>query len=116
MSDLMFALVGRITLKAGMDKMKTPYDMVMKSLLQHLDFNKVETTKNLLRDVDFRHMLNEPLALSIPQWWKAFHAKFSIYWNEPEEIYLNKNNIIPTTTTTPTISPHHHQQHQTTAF
>lgn len=115
-SDLVFALVGRITLGAGVDKMKTPYDMVVKSLLQHLGFNKVEATKNLLRDVGFRHMLGEPLALGVPQWWKAFHAKFSIYWNEPEEVYLDEDDVIPTTATAPAVSPRRRQRRRAAAF
>jgi hypothetical protein len=29
------------------------------------------------------------LALSVPQWWRAFQAKFRIYWQDPEPVYLN---------------------------
>ncbi len=88
-SDLVFSLVGRIDLGAGVDKMKAPYDTVVKALLQHLGFNKIDSTKPLMRDVAFRHLLGEPLALGVPQWWKAFQAQFAIYWEEPEEVYLD---------------------------
>ena len=115
-SDLVFALVGRITLGAGVDKMKTPYDMVVKSLLQHLGLNKVESTKALMRDVGFRHMLGEPLALGVPQWWKAFRAKFSIYWKEPEEVYLKDDDLAPTPTVVPIVSPRRRQRRRAAAF
>jgi hypothetical protein len=87
-SDLVFSLVGRIDISAGIDKMKMPYDAVVKALLQRLGFHKIESTKPLLRDVAFRHLLGEPLALGVPQWWRAFQAKFSIYWKEPDEVYI----------------------------
>ncbi len=115
-SDLVFALVGRIALGAGVDKMKTPYDMVVKSLLQHLGLNKIESTKSLMRDVGFRHMLGEPLALGVPQWWKAFHAKFSIYWKEPEEVYLDDDDVVPAPVTTPVVTPRRRQRRRAAAF
>jgi hypothetical protein len=115
-SDLVFALVGRITLGAGIDKMKTPYDLVVKSLLQHLGFGKVESTKKLLRDVGFRHMLGEPLARGIPQWWKAFHTHFSIYWEEPEEVYLDDDELIPETVAAPNSSPRRRLRKRAAAF
>lgn len=115
-SDLVFALVGRISLGAGVDKMKTPYDMVVKSLLQHLGLNKVESTKTLMRDVGFRHMLGEPLALGVPQWWKAFHAKFSIYWKEPEEVYIEDDDLVPAPVAAPAISPRRRQRRRAAAF
>ena len=115
-SDLVFALVGRITMGAGVDKMKTPYDMVVKSLLQHLGLNKVESTKSLMRDVGFRHMLGEPLALGVPQWWKAFHAKFSIYWKEPEEVYLDDDDVIPAPVAAPVAPTRRRQRRRAAAF
>lgn len=85
-SDLVFTLLGRIDLGSGMEKMKAPYDKVVKVLLHHIGIHKIESTRELMRDKGFRHLLGEPLAVGVPQWWKAFQAKFSIYWDEPEEM------------------------------
>ena len=51
-----------------------------------MGINKIEATKSPMRDKAFRHLLGEPLATGVPQWWKAFHSKFSLYWEEPEEM------------------------------
>lgn len=85
-SDLVFLILGRIELNTGLDLMKTPHDEVVKSILQQIGLNKIEATKGLMGDKGFRHMLGEPLALGVPQWWRSFHAKFSLYWDEPEEM------------------------------
>jgi hypothetical protein len=88
-SDLVFHMIGRIELGAGLERMKTPYDKVVKAVLQHIGVHRIEATRQLMRDVGFRHLLGEPLALSVPQWWRAFQAKFRIYWQDPEPVYLN---------------------------
>jgi hypothetical protein len=85
-SDLVFLMLSRIDLGAGVDLMKAPYDKVVKSILQQIGLHKIETTKELMRDKAFRHLLGEPLALGVPQWWKAFQAKFRLYWTPPEEM------------------------------
>ena len=58
----------------------------MKTILQHIGINKIETTRSLMRDKGFRHLLGEPLATGVPQWWRAFQAKFTLYWATPEEM------------------------------
>jgi len=85
-SDLVFLLIGRIDLGSGVDLMKTPYDKVVKTLLQQIGVNQIESTRGLMRDKAFRHLLGEPLAVGVPHWWRAFRAKFTIYWEEPEEM------------------------------
>lgn len=85
-SDLVFIMLGRIGLGSGVDLMKTPYDMIVKTILQRLGLDKIEATQALMRDKGFRHQLGEPLAVGVPQWWRDFHGKFSIYWEEPEEM------------------------------
>lgn len=85
-SDLVFLILGRIDLNTGVEHMKAPYDKVVKSILQQIGLNKIDATKGLMADKAFRHMLGEPLALGVPQWWKAFQAKFSLYWEAPEEM------------------------------
>ncbi len=87
-SDLVFFILGKIELGAGVDLMKAPYDVVVKAILQHLGVDKVESTSVLLRDKALRHLLGEPLALGVPQWWKAFQKQFTLYWPEPEETPL----------------------------
>lgn len=87
-SDLVFLMLGRIDLGAGMDRMKAPYDKAVKTVLQVMGVGKIAATRALLGDVALRHMLGEPLALGVPQWWKDFHAQFQVYWNAPEEVYL----------------------------
>ena len=85
-SDLVFLMLGRIELNTGITQMKTPYDKVVKTILQHIGINKIETTRSLMRDKGFRHLLGEPLATGVPQWWRAFQAKFTLYWATPEEM------------------------------
>ncbi len=85
-SDLVFFMLGRIGLGSGVDLMKTPYDKVVKTILQHIGIDECEATQALMRDKGFRHLLGEPLAVGVPQWWKAFHGKFRLYWEEPEEM------------------------------
>lgn len=85
-SDLVFYIMGRIELGAGVERMKAPYDKVVKALLQHIGVHKIESTSVLLRDKALRHLLGEPLALGVPQWWKAFQAQFQLYWPPVEEL------------------------------
>ena len=85
-SDLVFVMLGRIDLNTGLDLMKTPYDKVVKTILQTIGVHKIEATQGLMRDKGFRHLLGEPLAVGVPQWWRAFHTKFTLYWEEPEEM------------------------------
>jgi hypothetical protein len=40
--------------------------------------DKAEPTKHLMRDIYYRHNLGEPLALGVPQWWKAFAERFEL--------------------------------------
>ncbi len=95
-SDLLFKLIGRIDLGAGIDKMKTPYDVVVKTLLQEIGVSQIENTRLLMSDVGFRHMLGEPLAMSVPQWWKAFQTRFTIYWTPPEDTEIDDQAYQPT--------------------
>jgi hypothetical protein len=83
-SDLVFDILGQIELGSGVDRMKMPHDKVVKAILQHMGFKKNDFTRELLFDVGFRHSLGEPLALHVPQWWKAFREQFIIHWPEPE--------------------------------
>jgi hypothetical protein len=85
-SDLVFLMLSRIDLNTGVDLMKTPYDNVVKTILQQIGIHKIEATQDLMRDKGFRHLLGEPLAVGVPQWWRSFHEKFSLYWDEPEEM------------------------------
>ena len=96
-SDLVFLMLGRIDLGAGMERMKAPYDKAVKTVLQHLGIGKIAATRKLLGDVGLRHMLGEPLALGVPQWWKAFQVKFRIYWSEPEPVYMEEDEVGPVT-------------------
>lgn len=82
-SDLVFYILGRIELGAGIDRMKAPHDKVVKGLLQHIGVQKISTTQSLLSDKALRHLLGEPLALGVPHWWKAFHSQFTLYWPPP---------------------------------
>ena len=84
MSDLVFDILGRIELGAGVDRMKTPHDKVVKAILEHMGLKKDDFTRELMTDVGFRHLMGEPLALHVPQWWKAFHGQFTIHWPDPE--------------------------------
>ena len=94
-SDLVFLMLGRIDLGAGMERMKAPYDKAVKTVLQQIGIGKIASTRKLLGDVALRHMLGEPLALGVPQWWKSFQAQFKIYWNEPEPEYLEDDELVP---------------------
>jgi hypothetical protein len=85
-SDLVFLMLSRLTLGAGDDQQKAPYDKVVKILLQQIGIHKIDATKGLMRDKGFRHLLGEPLATGVPQWWKSFQSKFTLYWAEPEEM------------------------------
>jgi len=82
-------MIGRIDLGSGMERMKAPYDKVVKLILQQVGVHRIEATKPLMRDKGFRHLLGEPLALNVPQWWRAFQTKFRITWKEPEPVYLS---------------------------
>jgi len=85
-SDLVFLILGRLALDTGDNLQKAPYDTIVKILLQQIGIHKVESTKSLMRDKGFRHLLGEPLATGVPQWWRSFQAKFTLYWAEPEEM------------------------------
>lgn len=84
-SDLVFFILGKIELGAGVDRMKVPHDKVVKAILLHMGIHKIEATQPLMSDKALRHALGEPLALGVPQWWKAFHAQFNLYWSSPDE-------------------------------
>ena len=86
LSDLVFTMLGRIDLATGIDLMKTSHDKVVKTILQQIGLDKIDATRGLMHDKAFRHLLGEPLAVGVPQWWKAFQSKFSLYWEEPEEM------------------------------
>ncbi len=94
-SDLVFLMLGRIDLGAGMERMKAPYDKAVKTVLQQIGVGRIPATRRLLGDVGLRHMLGEPLALGVPQWWKSFKAQFKIYWTEPEPVYLEDHDVVP---------------------
>ena len=96
-SDLVFLMIGRIDMGAGMERMKAPYDKAVKTILQQMGVTKIAAARGLLGDVALRHMLGEPLALGVPQWWKAFQAQFRIYWNEPEPVYMDEYEVAPAT-------------------
>ncbi|MCC6914258.1 MAG: hypothetical protein IT566_11195 [Rhodospirillaceae bacterium] len=84
-SDLVFYIMGKIELGSGVDRMKAPHDKVVKAILHHIGVDKVESTRALMRDKALRHQLGEPLAVGIPQWWKAFQTQFRLYWPTAEE-------------------------------
>ncbi len=84
-SDLVFYIMGKIELGSGVARMKAPHDKVVKAILHHIGVDKIESTRVLLRDKALRHQLGEPLAVGIPQWWKAFQTQFRLYWPTPEE-------------------------------
>lgn len=90
-SDLVFYIMGRIELGSGLERMKAPYDMVVKSILQQMGVHEVENTRALLSDKALRHSLGEPLALGVPQWWKAFRSQFTLHWPTQEEIEAEKS-------------------------
>ncbi|MBY0511528.1 MAG: hypothetical protein K2P94_15420 [Rhodospirillaceae bacterium] len=77
-SDFAFFIISRIELVGGIDKSKMPYDQVVKVILQRLGVDKIEATQHLMTQTLYRHTLGEPLALGVPQWWKAFRAKYSL--------------------------------------
>lgn len=77
-SDTAFFIISRLELVAGIDNQKMPYDQVVKAILQRLGIDKIEATHHLMTDTLYRHTLGEPLALNVPQWWKAFRSKYSL--------------------------------------
>ena len=77
-SDVAFFMISRVEIAADIDKQKTPHDQVMKVILQRLGIHKVEATKHLMDDLLYRHTLGEPLALGVPEWWRAFKRKYVI--------------------------------------
>jgi hypothetical protein len=91
-SDLAFFIISRIELVAGIDKQKMPYDQVVKVILQRLGIDKIEATRHLMTETLYRHTLGEPLALGVPQWWKAFRSKYSLTGDDiahaPKEIRI----------------------------
>lgn len=96
-SDLTFFIISRIELVAGIDKSKMPYDQVIKVILQRLGVDKIEATRHLMTHTLYRHTLGEPLALGVPQWWKAFRAKYSISAEDivhaPKEIRIEPPKV-----------------------
>ena len=84
-SDLVFEILGKIELGSGVAQMKAPYDKVVKAILQQMGVHEIESTRAMMRDKALRHLLGEPLALGVPQWWKSFRGQFQIYWPTPEE-------------------------------
>ena len=85
-SDLVFYIMGRIELGSGLERMKAPYDKVVKAILQQMGVHEIESTRALMNDKALRHSLGEPLALGVPQWWKAFRSQFTLYWPTQEEL------------------------------
>jgi hypothetical protein len=88
-SDLVFQLINRIEVSAAIDSQKMPYDQVAKALLQRMGIDRIEATRHLMDDFLYRHTLGEPLALGVPQWWKAFRGKYALEQSErpaPAEI------------------------------
>jgi hypothetical protein len=85
-SDLVFKMIGRVDLNAEYDPSKAPYDKIVKTILQQMGVHKNALTRPLMNDKGYRHLLGEPLAVGVPHWWRDFHSKFSIYWDEPEEM------------------------------
>ncbi len=77
-SDLVFQLVNKVEIAASIDSQKMPYDQVAKALLQRLSIDRIEATKHLMDDFLYRHTLGEPLALGVPQWWRAFRDKYAL--------------------------------------
>lgn len=77
-SDLVFLIVSRIEMATSIDKSKMPHDQVVKVILGRLGIDKIEATAHLMTNTLYRHTLGEPLALGVPQWWKAFKAKYSL--------------------------------------
>lgn len=104
-SDLVFLILGRIELGAGIDRMKAPHDKVVKAILQHLGVHKIESTSELMRDKALRHLLGEPLATGIPQWWKAFQAQFRLHWPTPEERDAERPPEVESAATVAVVTP-----------
>jgi hypothetical protein len=84
-SDLVFYILGKVELGSGVQHAKAPHDKVVKAILQQMGVHEIESTSVLMRDKALRHILGEPLALGVPQWWKAFQMQFRLYWPTPEE-------------------------------
>jgi hypothetical protein len=77
-SDLVFFIIGRIDIATGVDKLKMPYDQVVKAILQRIGVDKVEATGHLMTQALYRHTLGEPLALGVPHWWSTFRKKYAL--------------------------------------
>jgi hypothetical protein len=85
MSEMVFAVIGRIAVSQGPAFQKKPYDIAVKSVLQQLGFDKSQGTAQFLNDHGFRHALGEPLAVGFRNWWAAFQGQFELYLPpEPE--------------------------------
>jgi hypothetical protein len=84
-SDLVFYILGKIELGSGVQHTKAPHDKAVKEILRQMGVHEIESTSVLMRDKALRHILGEPLALGVPQWWKAFQAQFRLYWPTAEE-------------------------------
>jgi hypothetical protein len=115
-SDLVFLTISRIDLGTGNDRMKTPYDKAVKTILQQIGMDRIDAASDLINDAGFRHLLGEPLALGVPQWWRAFHSQFSIYWNEPEPVYMDNDNVVPAAAQPVASSPRRRGRRRAVAF
>lgn len=80
-SDLVFLLINKVEI-TSVDSQAMPYDQIAKALLQRMGIDRVEATRHLMDDFLYRHTLGEPLALGVPQWWKAFQAKYTLEQGE----------------------------------
>ena len=77
-SDLVFFIVGRIETAAATDSQKKSYDQVVKVILQRIGLDTIEATAHLMTQALYRHVLGEPLARGVPNWWSTFHAKYAL--------------------------------------
>ena len=107
-SDLVFAIAGRVETVMNTKKEKMPYDQVVKAILQRIGVDKVEATEHLMTEALYRHTLGEPLARGVPQWWNTYRKKYALTLTpevlpiRPEEpALLNTANVIPMRRRTP---------------
>ncbi len=104
-SDLVFYILGRIELGAGIDRMKTPHDKAVKAILEHMGFKKNDITREIMSDAGFRHLLGEPLAVWVPRWWHAFHEQFVLHWPDPEPVLTPEEDGNKSSTEPPKTAP-----------
>ena len=53
-----------------------PHDLVVEGLLERLGVPHIEATAPLMEALYFRHVLSEPLACGVRDWWSAFSRKY----------------------------------------